>query len=933
LKQILNSLSSRNLNYLLSLTCIALIAVSFGKVEAQSTCVNNLWEPNFSNPGITLCDFFPNFQPDPGYAFSGTTLSSSLPTQLVVGKKIRIDGEFIVNTNDFQMLGCTLKMGSGSIIRVQANKNLKIQGSKLFSCEMMWQGINIETSGGIEFTYNQIEDAQFAVRSGSSCSIEVNGNNFNRNWIGLDLGLTGLSSNNCLFQFSNNWFRCSSALRPPYPNQDPSPGPVSMAGIVMVGGTFIDISTSNFDTQRYGIITLGTFGSINSCRFTHMVNSPSPTGLSPGIGIWAVWNSDLNIVGEGNTPNSPLAFSDCQNACVTANGSNISVSSCRANLIGERAIHTTNMKNNRALVFNNRMESPTTNNTGYVFEMDRSANLSDEVHNNIMEFINTVGGIRYSGFSGAGANTSIVSQNILNLTANWSIGMDMHNVSRVHVTDNIISMNNGELGLHLFNANGENENEMSVRIVGNTIIAPLTKVDFHLEDSGHTRFCDNHFIQGVDGLRVTGVCAGTGLYANEFNTQTTAGLHYLSNATTGAQSHRGNYWVGTSPSQSSAKHDGNNFTDSPYFVNSSLSTPVSGGTYLPSNNHVGWFIDQNSSLNACPPFAFTSNPIGIDDFDINIANGEYETQVQSELDVWMAKRMLYQKLAENPSLRTSTSLMASFWQIHEQASIGKFYAVEKAIREIVAPSKTLADSLLLTTQAANQTRANLLIVLEGLKTNPSSQSLLSQKYNLFTQLSLLQNKSAAWKQQINSLGAAKIPTAQTLNASISTTKVFELNEQFVNSVLLEHLASGDSTISATRQATVRPIATQCPQVGGPAVGRAQVLLPACEQFNLHQLNGVCSEPRSVSRVTTLGLSCSVSPNPAHGAIEFSLSQSKSAEIYLLKVFDLSGKEVCRASFYESSYLLDTHSLPPGIYFYHIKPSEGQTFTGKFVISH
>jgi len=176
-----------------------LIAISFNKVEAQSTCVNNLWEPNFSNPGITLCDFFPNFQPDPGYAFSGTTLSSSLPTQLVVGKKIRIDGEFIVNTNDFQMLGCTLKMGSGSIIRVQANKNLKIKGSKLFSCETMWQGINIETYGGIEFTYNQIEDAQFAVRSGSSCSIEVNGNNFNRNWIGLDLGLTGLSSNNCLF--------------------------------------------------------------------------------------------------------------------------------------------------------------------------------------------------------------------------------------------------------------------------------------------------------------------------------------------------------------------------------------------------------------------------------------------------------------------------------------------------------------------------------------------------------------------------------------------------------------------------------------------------------------------------------------------------------------------------------------------------------------
>jgi len=915
-----------------------LIAISFNKVEAQSTCVNNLWEPNFSNPGITLCDFFPNFQPDPGYAFSGTTLSSSLPTQLVVGKKIRIDGEFIVNTNDFQMLGCTLKMGSGSIIRVQANKNLKIKGSKLFSCETMWQGINIETYGGIEFTYNQIEDAQFAVRSGSSCSIEVNGNNFNRNWIGLDLGLTGLSSNNCLFQFSNNWFRCSSALRPPYPNQDPSPGPVSMAGIVMVGGTFIDISTSNFDTQRYGIIAFGTFGSINSCRFTHMVNSPSPTGLSPGIGIWAVWNSDLNIVGEGNTPNSPLAFSDCQNACVTANGSNISVSSCRANLIGERAIHTTNMKNNRALVFNNRMESPTTNNTGYVFEMDRSANLSDEVHNNIMEFINTVGGIRYSGFSGAGANTSIVSQNILNLTANWSMGMDMHNVSRVHVTDNIINMNNGELGVHLFNANGESQADMSVRIIGNIITAPLTKYDFHFEDSRHTRFCDNHFIQGQIGLKVTGVCTAAALYSNEFNSQSLAGLNYDSDpnmvgAITGEQSHRGNYWVGTFPPQSGARFFGGNFGDSPYFVNTSLAVPVPGATYLPSTNHPGWFTDESKPINICPPFAFSGNPSGIDDFDVKVANGVYESQVQSELDVWLVKRALYQKLAENPNLRTGATLMTAYYQINEQANIGKFYTIEKAIREIVAPSKELADSLLLTTQAAHETRANLLIVLEGLKTNPSSESLLSQKYNLFTQLSLLQNKSATLKQQINSLGAAKISTVQTLNASISTSKVFELNEQVVNSVLLEHLASGDSIMSATRQATVRPIATQCPQVGGPAVGRAQVLLPACEQISLHQLNVACSEPRSASRVTTFDLLCTVSPNPANDAIEFSLSQSKSAEIYLLKVFDLSGKEVRRAGFRDRSYLLDTHSLSPGIYFYHIKPSEGQTFIGKFVISH
>lgn len=259
---------------------IAALAFSSNGVNAQSSCSEIPWETEFSHPGETLCDQFPNFQPDAGYIFSGTTFTSTLPVQLLAGKKIMIDGEFIVNSNNFQMLGCTLKMGEGAIIRIQANKNLKVQGSKLFSCEKMWQGINVEPSGGIEFLYNQIEDAQYAVFSGSTCALKIKGNTFNRNWIGLSLGLTGLTGNICPLQFSSNSFSCSSALRPPYQNQIPDPESVSMSGIIVVGGTFVDISASFFHTQRHGIISIGTFGNISDCTFTRMVNSPAPAGVS-----------------------------------------------------------------------------------------------------------------------------------------------------------------------------------------------------------------------------------------------------------------------------------------------------------------------------------------------------------------------------------------------------------------------------------------------------------------------------------------------------------------------------------------------------------------------------------------------------------------------------------------------------------------------------
>ncbi len=129
-----------------------------------------------------------------------------------------------------------------------------------------------------------------------------------------------------------------------------------------------------------------------------------------------------------------------------------------------------------------------------------------------------------------------------------------------------------------------------------------------------------------------------------------------------------------------------------------------------------------------------------------------------------------------------------------------------------------------------------------------------------------------------------------------------------------------------------PIANQCPRDGGPAVGKALALLPACEQIPLHQQHDDCNELRSIRLANTDLLSCTVAPNPAKGSVEFYLPKLGPQETFLIRIFDVSGREVNSASFSEKSYRMDIKNYSPGIYFYQITPSISPIIIGRFVVS-
>lgn len=167
------------------------------------------------------------------------------------------------------------------------------------------------------------------------------------------------------------------------------------------------------------------------------------------------------------------------------------------------------------------------------------------------------------------------------------------------------------------------------------------------------------------------------------------------------------------------------------------------------------------------------------------------------------------------------------------------------------------------------------------------------------------------------------------NSAASASEVFEVNEQYINSLFLETVAIGIDTFTETQVTGLWDLANQCPLSGGDAVFKARSLYSLIDPLVKYEDDERCaSEPEERPTpfyVPETASSFQLTPNPAKGELTVRLPEPLEKGGYFA-AYNLRGQVQLEKQLRvgETVFLVDTSQLPAGIYYCTIK-GHGKTY--------
>ncbi|MBN8679715.1 MAG: T9SS type A sorting domain-containing protein [Chitinophagales bacterium] len=279
---------------------------------------------------------------------------------------------------------------------------------------------------------------------------------------------------------------------------------------------------------------------------------------------------------------------------------------------------------------------------------------------------------------------------------------------------------------------------------------------------------------------------------------------------------------------------------------------------------------------------------GDEEFLESIAENAINDPEQYPFKVWHFKNHLFGKLKQDSSLLLSNSVFSQFLNNELNSTIGKFYEVNKLI-EI------------------------------GLSGNQSQ----------------------------NGWNTLQLENALSLNASISTNTVFELNQKQVNQILIELFLNQEGQLTEQQITQLNQIATQCPKTGGSAVIQAGLLLEGCNNVEVD-----LSQNCSLNKIPPINLQGETEMQQrAENTITFPTNKYLKAFVLdqeltiilpinspgIVQIFDLSGKlQYSQKVYGTADYIsLETGLFPSGVYFIKFNGNNGDRigYSSKVIISH
>lgn len=850
---------------------------------------------------LTLCQMYGQ---DPIDTYLVNFSSSQLLTNTLSNQVIYVYGTFTVNTLQFTFDNCIIKMASGAQILISPGKKLTITNCKIFSCTSMWKEITVSPGGKLQLQYSEIEDGQYAVHSGINAPVlNIINNRFNRNHVSIYVNNKIPSTTSFNYKIYGNVFDCTSNLNSPYPAQNPVPAQISFAGVWLQVVPAINIGLpgaglNEFRNQMVGILSEGSYVTVNASTFSDMLFNGLYEGYDTGIGISALNNSNMTVTGLGNQTISTPSFDNCENVAVFSNSS---VTKCFVNRVintGNVGMMAINTQNQHTEFISNLFEVDDEG-THNLILLERGAFGTDVISGNVInsDFQLIGGAINVHDVSNSTGNCE-VSNNRLNLD-NAEIGLDLHPNSgnNLYVDGNIINSTNGLWPVTIFVADGNN-----TRFSGNHITGTSTTLDCVFSYMAkNTTICSNFFEGTIRGLVFQGNSMGTDVYRNTF-TNLRYGLRLETNEIgLGVEKHRENIWDGTcQPNGKAASHIGTDFQLSKFIVNPNNDPnkcgdpefwPNCSGTssVLPIS---GWFFNEPGDTCALYCTLLTANSSNFElveqaVMDDNLGNFGY-----SEAGIWNAERYLYKKLQENPSLQPPGSQAYYFVQNLSNSPLGAFYHVEKNITDALSPDNGLQLSISSNYEIVDSLLTELKAVQEGLLLEPNDAQLLQENDQLLSSVFSIKEENDNLIAQFDLYKTGALNGVLSLNENIVPQNVFEANQKTINRKRILTLMG--EALTEQDWDTIRSIANQCYFEGGAAVYSARALLPMTEQVAFMKNEPVCNnqnliQPPSGSKPSFSG-TWLFYPNPTDGGKLFFNSTLPYFSDTRLEIIDVWGKK-------------------------------------------
>ena len=852
--------------------------------SAQTECPESI-PPQFDpeHEPRTLCQKYspPGKFPN-RFGTPTTSLASEIIWNLNNGSEIftgDIDlvGDLVIDQN-FTLLNCKVRIWPNVKIRVEADVTFTLDGSKLFCCQDMWQGIDLDYRSTVVSRHvTEIEDAMVAMESPCTATMSIRNTIFNRNTVGIRLGKAGpLPWDPCpsfpmFTQFSSNTFQCNAPLNGTadgvsYVGVQVFKTNATIGALTSVPDTFRNIQFGvRFESQWWGTSV------VNRCRFENILND----GIFMAQGNLRVEQCffrnngfrGINVEETRGLVAQNNHFNLNDDVAAQASASNIYHHIQAAGFALNCAVNI-----NHNFFVGNFIDIAKEEQLKCIelvggVSMGGGTSIRIEFNDfNIID-VDVPTGVSYASdailLSGEFplSSSAIIELNTFYLDhpSNAHDDSDLRGISLIDANKNNVSIYSNsfdsdawgplsqpshEFGIFLWGSSTGTGNEVS----GNTFALNLNTAR------------SNSYIRGITSLDYTGTtfCQNDLRECNSpmFFSGTSMGTQYIRNIHTGCGiclTVQAGY-IGEQGIEG-GKHNGNEWYDKilrpemqafhfppQQALNSRIwaSTPQSernpnnqpGYVYFSEYHPADVDPDQMDEWFKEDPTGFPSTDNCIAHLAVSsvtdkaIAGGTINISQLSAAHVWTGKRYLYTKLMRNLALQDDYVEFGAFLTNESQTSVGKLYNVEQKISDGLAVSVNLAAQLTQLKSAEGIAISNLLLADSVLDISTDALALASANNSKNVRLSELHTLDSLYNELNTAYQAAlmtKLQEALALNDAIIASSSYEQYEKTVNEIAIRQVLYQNGELTLAQVAILNAIATECPKYAGHGVYRARGL--------------------------------------------------------------------------------------------------------------
>jgi Secretion system C-terminal sorting domain len=872
---------------------------------------------------------------------------------------------------------------------IKNNSNVHNASTSLQNNSPIWQGIDVDRSGDVEITGNsKIRGALVAVRvKHPQASLKFNGSTFENNFI--SLAANGQFVNNGI---SGNTFKGpQNSFSPMAPNftplsldnyiSDEIPG-LAYSTIRPFAGIFLEQSTLNiFDANTFIYLANGIWmknwnSNINNCIFTAMRS---------GMNLDDYTGNGIRLINVGRATYRNLdrnSFTICDNSSVNLDNSAF-LTYFKSQMIGSNFSKTAhNIKLTRGLKKDPLapLEYSRISTAG---TFCRNYGVCATQTGNDINYLKIQNGDYYTGSGSSCTCAGIYLNNLASLPyPNNSVEVRENNFFPVQFQSPLnklydIHLDNSS-NLRVFNnaistSQGFPNPIFSNNIEGISVVAGEknlidcnnvqgreadVSVSYIIDNSPSNLLLDNIASYTSDGLRFSGICNTESYVRFTAWTHNDFGLVYEPDGITGLQYLQGNpiksvgnEWFGQDWEPAGgyigARHKGALAVaqQSVYKV-----PPKPTGNYGSSQNPFEYQMDQGVDPSlwfqedaqaywddyVCPEHLNATSYINpyIGNLDRKIASGQKGLEAYTSPGyMWLHDYYLYRKVKDNPGIATSEPQVLAFISAREYQPLGKLYQVEKSIRDLYqVPSEqqnildsmaTLIHSRIVAISAIDS------ILIDTTLSETARQQWVDLRSTQLQAFNTLQNAYSLASLPIEQNFSSGLAAIVSQNNAILSSYPWELNQKFVNHILLERIIP-QATISIGELNQLYSIAASCPEFGGWAVYDARSYYAWLTDSIVPKATCMPIQVRSDNKPTAQVHGINISPNPAS---DFLTVSCENFDVHTrFRLIDMVGRVWLDMPVTQNVETIELKGCVPGIYFAQILNGERLIATPKVIIT-